>query len=72
MAATAAVAETYICPMHADVFRAAPGSCPKCGMPLVVKGRFALLRHMTSNPTHLIVMALLMLAAMAAAMLWLP
>src|SRR2546423_12130449 len=25
----------YFCPMHPDVIRDAPGSCPKCGMPLV-------------------------------------
>lgn len=28
---------TFICPMHADVISAAPGSCPKCGMALVRK-----------------------------------
>jgi len=26
--------ETYACPMHLEVRRAAPGRCPKCGMPL--------------------------------------
>ena len=31
--------------------------------------RFGLLRHMTSNPTHLVVMAALMVAVMAAVMI---
>jgi len=26
---------SYVCPMHADVTSAAPGNCPRCGMPLV-------------------------------------
>lgn len=25
---------SYVCPMHADVVRSAPGKCPKCGMTL--------------------------------------
>lgn len=25
----------YTCPMHPEVREASPGSCPKCGMPLV-------------------------------------
>ena len=28
----------YICPMHPDVRRDKPGSCPKCGMDLVEVG----------------------------------
>src|SRR5258708_355467 len=28
----------YICPMHPDVIRDAPGRCPKCGMVLVPQG----------------------------------
>ena len=27
----------YTCPMHPEVVREAPGSCPKCGMKLVAK-----------------------------------
>jgi hypothetical protein len=27
--------ETYSCSMHPEVRQSAPGSCPKCGMPLV-------------------------------------
>jgi Heavy metal binding domain len=64
------VAQNYICPMHSDVRQANPGKCPKCGMDLLPEGtRFALLRHMISNPLHLVVMAALMLAVMAAAMM---
>jgi hypothetical protein len=29
--------KSYTCPMHADVVKSAPGSCPKCGMALVEK-----------------------------------
>ncbi len=28
---------SYVCPMHPDVVRAEPGTCPKCGMRLVPK-----------------------------------
>jgi hypothetical protein len=39
-------------------------------MDLLPEGtRFALLRHMTSNPLHLAIMAAVMLALMAAAMM---
>lgn len=63
-------AQIYLCPMHSHVRQAGPGKCPKCGMDLFPEGtRFALLRHMISNPLHLIVMAALMVAIMAAAML---
>lgn len=35
-AAEAAPAEgAWTCPMHPEVAEAGPGSCPKCGMPLV-------------------------------------
>jgi nucleoside-diphosphate-sugar epimerase len=29
---------TYTCPMHPEVVRSEPGSCPKCGMTLVPRG----------------------------------
>ena len=61
----------YVCPMHADVRQTGPGKCPTCGMDLLPAGtRFALLRHMTSSPLHLGVMAAVMIAVMAAAMMW--
>jgi hypothetical protein len=28
---------TYTCPMHPEVVASVPGSCPKCGMALVLK-----------------------------------
>ncbi len=27
----------YVCPMHPEITAPAPGNCPKCGMPLVVR-----------------------------------
>ena len=70
MAQTANAARGYFCPMHTEVRQDNPGKCPKCGMNLVQEGtRFGLLRHMISNPLHLVIMAALMLAIMAAAMM---
>ena len=66
--AQAAPAQAYTCPMHSDVRELAPGKCPKCGMGLLPEGtRFALLRHMMSNPWHLAMLAA-MVALMAAGM----
>lgn len=60
----------YTCPMHRDVRQQGPGQCPNCGMALLPEGtRFALLRHMASNPRHIIVMLAAMAALMAAAMM---
>jgi hypothetical protein len=62
--------QMFICPMHPDVRQPGPGKCPKCGMALVPEGtRFGMLRHMVSNPLHLVVMAALMLTLMAAVMM---
>ena len=62
--------QVYLCPMHSDVRQANPGKCPKCGMDLVREGtRFALLKHMMSSRSHLIIMLALMAAVMAAAMM---
>jgi len=59
----------YMCPMHSDVHALGPGKCPKCGMDLLPEGtRFALVRHMISNPAHLFLMLVVMAAIMAAAM----
>ncbi len=35
----------YICPMHPEVMRKAAGSCPICGMPLVLADNFPLVGH---------------------------
>jgi hypothetical protein len=56
--------------MHPDIRQSNPGKCPRCGMALLAEGtRFGLLRHMISNPTHLIPMAALVVAVMAAVMM---
>ena len=60
----------YICPMHRDVRQASSGKCAHCGMALLPAGtRFAMLRHMMSNPTHMVIMAALMVGVMAAIMM---
>jgi heavy metal-binding protein len=72
MSQTTMTTQMYFCPMHSDVLQANPGKCPKCGMDLVAEGtRFALLRHMSSNPLHLVIMTALMVAVMAAVMMML-
>lgn len=59
----------YTCPMHPQVRQRGPGKCPTCGMDLLPEGtRFAMLRHLTHNPTHLLVMAAVMAAAVVALM----
>jgi hypothetical protein len=64
--------KVYLCPMHPDIRQPNPGKCSKCGMDLVQEGtRFGLLRHMLSSSLHLLVMAGLMAALMAAAMMML-
>jgi hypothetical protein len=64
-------AQAFLCPMHSDVRQSNPGKCPKFGMDdLVPEGtRFALLRHMVSNPLHLVIMAAAMTAVMLAVMM---
>jgi Heavy metal binding domain len=60
----------YSCPRHPGIRQSTPGNCPRCGTALLADGtRFGLLRHMISNPTHLAVMAALMVAVMAAVMI---
>jgi Heavy metal binding domain len=62
--------QIFVCPMHADVRQPNSGKCPKCGMNLVPEGtRFAMLRHIMSNPMHLVIMGVAMLALMAVAMM---
>lgn len=70
MAQQPGIQQVYICPMHSDARQSGPGKCPKCGMDLLPEGtRFAMLRHMIANPTHLVVMGAVMLALMAAVMM---
>jgi Heavy metal binding domain len=70
MGQSASAGQLYLCPMHSDVRQADAGRCPRCGMALVPEGtRFALLRHMMSRPVHLVAMAAVMVAVMAAAMM---
>ena len=62
--------QVYICPMHKDVGQSGPGTCPHCGMALLPEGtRFALARHMMSNPLHLVVMGAIMVVLMISAMM---
>lgn len=69
MEQSASGGQVYLCPMHSDVRRPAPGPCPKCGMALLPEGaRFGLLRHMINSPMHLALMVAIMVAVMAAAM----
>ncbi len=71
MTHTSSSTPAYYCPMHASVLRPLPGNCPECGMALVPEGaRFGLLRHIFSNPMHVAVMLALMIAIVAAAMMW--
>ena len=61
----------YICPMHPEVRAANACKCPKCRMRLVPEGaKFGILQHMLGNPLHLAAMVVIMLAAMAAAMMF--
>lgn len=60
----------YTCPMHREVRQAQPGHCPHCGMALQPEtARYALVRHMLTNPLPLIVMAAIMAVLMIAAMM---
>ena len=62
--------QVYTCPMHSDVRQAGPGKCPHCGMALLPEGtRFGMVRHMLSSSMHLVVIAAVMVALMAAAMM---
>jgi hypothetical protein len=58
----------YTCPMHRSVHQSQQGPCPTCGMSLVPEG-FQFLRHMLGSPTHIAVMAGVIIVVMAAAMM---
>ena len=62
--------QVYTCPMHKEVRQAGPGKCPHCGMALLPEGaRFAMVRHMFSNPLPLLLMGAIMVVLMIAAMM---
>jgi hypothetical protein len=62
--------QIYTCPMHKDVRQAGPGKCTHCGMALLPEGaRFAMVRHMFSNPLPLVLMGAIMVVLMIAAMM---
>lgn len=62
--------QVYTCPMHSDVRQLGPGKCPHCGMALLLEGtRFGMLRHITSSPKHIVIMATVMVVLMAALMM---
>ena len=62
--------QIYTCPMHKDVCQAGPGKCPHCGMALLPEGaRFAMVRHMFSNPLPLVLMGAIMVVLMIAAVM---
>ena len=50
--ASASGGVTYRCPMHPEVVRSEPRSCPKCGMPLVPRG--APMVHAAEHPDMLL------------------
>lgn len=60
----------YACPMHHSLRQPDPGPCPICRMALVPEGTsFALVKHMTGNPLHIVAMMGAMLAVMATLMM---
>jgi hypothetical protein len=62
--------QVHICPMHKDVRQSGPRTCPHCGTALLPEDtRFALARHMMSNPLHLVVMGAIMVVLMISAMM---
>jgi Heavy metal binding domain len=64
-------APVYICPMHAEVRAANACKCPRCRMRLVPEGaKLGILQHMLDDPLYVAAMVVVMLAAMAAAMMF--
>jgi membrane fusion protein, copper/silver efflux system len=62
--------QIYTCPMHKNVRQDVPGKCPQCGMALLPEGtRFAMVRHILSNPLPLAVMGAIMVVLTIAAMM---
>jgi len=49
---TKGTSATYTCPMHSEVEQQAPGSCPKCGMALELKGIPATTKIQYTCPMH--------------------
>lgn len=42
-------ASVYTCPMHPEVLRNAPGSCPECKMDLIIKSDEAAMADSNTN-----------------------
>jgi Heavy metal binding domain len=60
----------YTCPMHKSVRQSEPGKCPQCNMALLPEGaRFAMLRHILSNPLPMMVMGAIVVVMVIAAMM---
>ena len=71
MSVQAGHANDYICPMHDDVRRPSPGYCSHCGMALIPEdARFPMLRHLASNPLHIVSMLVTAALMAAAMMMW--
>jgi Heavy metal binding domain len=60
----------YYCATHPNVRYTHPGTCPHCGQELLSDGtRRSMLRQIISNPTHIVIMAALMVGVMAVGMM---
>ena len=56
----------YVCPVHPNVRRLAPGICAKCGSELAAQGaRLGLVRTLVSHPLQVVIGLIWMLATLA-------
>jgi len=47
-------ATEYTCPMHSEIVRSEPGSCPKCGMTLVPRSASDSTQHSSEHPDMMV------------------